>query len=177
MIGIVQYLISTGLLITYSYMSSDATPLFLFIVFYLITNLVFKTFGIVPKELNQFYTGFSTTLADSVNLIKTKIIVPATKFVVKLLNKVIDFHRSLFLTPIVTYYNSFYNIGIWLTDGTAIDYFTIFVLNCISFFIFQLQTLLNNAVRFGFKLIGLGYSAIKVVDFPDTAFIFSNLKF
>lgn len=177
MIGIIQYLISTGLIIWYAFRRSYSTALLLFILFYIITNIVFKIFGIVPKELNEFYAGLPVALADLINLIKTKLIDPATELIIKLLDKIVYFHRNLVLVPINTITNSFYNIGTWLTDGTAIDYFAIYLLNYISFFIFQLQSLLNSAVRFGFKLIGLGFTDIKVVDFPNTAFIFSNLKF
>jgi len=175
MIGILQYLISTGLLIWYTYRRNDSTALLLFVLFYLITNVVFKIFGIVPKELNQFYAGLSTALAGFIKLITEKIIIPATSLSIKLIDNIIYFPRTLILDPITTFMNSLYKIGIWLTDGTASDYVAIYILNIISYFIFQLQSLLNSAVRWGFKLLGLGFTDIKVVDLPDTSYIFSGL--
>ena len=175
MIGILQYLISIGLLIWYTYRRNDSTALLLFVLFYLITNVVFKIFGIVPKELNQFYAGLSTALAGFIKLITEKIIIPATSLSIKLIDNIIYFPRTLILDPITTFMNSLYKIGIWLTDGTASDYVAIYILNIISYFIFQLQSLLNSAVRVGFKLIGLGFTDIKVVDLPDSAYIFDGL--
>ena len=175
MIGILQYLISIGLLIWYAYRRNDSTALLLFVLFYLITNVVFKIFGIVPKELNQFYAGLSTTLAGFIKLITEKIIIPATSLSIKLIDNIIYFPRTLILDPITTFMNSLYKIGIWLTDGTASDYVAIYLLTCISFFICQLQSLLNSAVRWGFKLLGLGFTDIKVVDLPDTSYIFNGL--
>jgi len=175
MIGILQYLISTGLLIWYTYRRNDSTALLLFVLFYLITNVVFKIFGIVPKELNQFYAGLSTALAGFIKLITEKIIIPATSLSIKLIDNIIYFPRTLILDPITTFMNSLYKIGIWLTDGTASDYVAIYILNIISYFIFQLQSLLNSAVRVGFKLLGLGFTDIKVVDLPDTSYIFNGL--
>jgi len=175
MIGILQYLISIGLLIWYTYRRNDSTALLLFVLFYLITNVVFKIFGIVPKELNQFYAGLSTTLAGFIKLITEKIIIPATSLSIKLIDNIIYFPRTLILDPITTFMNSLYKISIWLTDGTASDYAAIYILNIISYFIFQLQSLLNSAVRAGFKLLGLGFTDIKVVDLPDSAYIFNGL--
>lgn len=171
MIGILQYLISTGLLIWYAYRRNDSTALLLFVLFYLITNVVFKIFGIVPKELNQFYAGLSTALAGFIKLITEKIIIPATSLSIKLIDNIIYFPRTLILDPITTFMNSLYKIGIWLTDGTASDYVAIYILNIIAFILFQFQGNLNYVLRGGFKLLGLGFTDIRVIDLPDSSFV------
>jgi len=171
MIGFIQYFISTCLLLLYALMRSDATSLLLFILFYLITNLVFKIFGIVPKELNKFYAGLSTSLAGLIKLITQKLIIPATRLTIELIDKILYFPRTLILDPITAFMNSFYNIGIWLFDGTAQDYVAIFVLNIIAFILFQFQGNLNYILRLGFKIIGIPFNDIKVINLPDSSFV------
>ena len=171
MIGFIQYLISTILLILYAYKRNDTTSLLLFVLFYIITNIIFKIFGIVPKELNKFYAGLSTTLAGFIKLITETIIIPATRLTIVLIDKILYFPRTLIFDPITRFMNSLYKITIWLTDGTAQDYAAVYVLNIIAFILFQFQGNLNYILRGGFKLLGMPFKDIKVINLPDSSFV------
>lgn len=144
--------------------------IFLIILYYIVTNLVFRLFNKKPEELIIIKDAIYKTL--NVDYIFTGI--------ANAIKAVTDFFYNLFdmfwLTPlraVMKYSNKWVE---WISSGKAGDYVIELVMDTINFLIFQIQELINNAFIVANKTFDvIPKLDLKLVDLPEEAYVLDDI--
>lgn len=145
--------------------------IFLIILYYIITNLVFRLFNKNPKELISIKEKITKTL--NLDYIFTGI--------ANAIKAVTDFFYNLFdmfwlkpLRAVVDYSIKWIE---WISSGKAGDYIIELVMDTINFVIFQIQELINSAFKWANKETEgfIPEESIKLVDLPEEAYVLNDI--